>query len=235
MNIGARSKVKALIKSGQVQIDGKIIRKPETHVDEIRTKIICQGKEYQYRPYIYFMMNKPSGVVTATTDQKERTVLDVLKEQLIAQKGTLAGIPLKDIFPAGRLDKDTVGLLLLTNDGGLAHNLLSPAKHVPKTYQVKTESAITMQMADKLKEGVLIGEKEKTLPAAVTLCAENECTITITEGRYHQVKRMFQAVGTKVIYLKRLSMGSLWLDKELEEGQVRELTQKEVGELCLKK
>ena len=235
MNIGTRSKVKELIKSGQVLADGKIIKKPEIHVDEIGTKIICQGKEYQYQPYIYYMMNKPPGVITATTDGKERTVLDVLREQLVEQKGSLTGIPIKDIFPAGRLDKDTVGLLILTNDGSLAHNILSPAKHVPKTYLVKTQSAISPQMADRLKKGVLIGEKERTLPAVITMRKEDECTLTITEGRYHQVKRMFQAVGTNVIYLKRLSMGNLWLDKELEEGQVRELTQKEVMELCLKK
>ena len=233
MNIGTRSQVKELIKKGQVCINGVVIRKPELHVDENCTKITCKGKEYVYRPNVYYMMNKPCGVITATVDKKEQTVLDLLKEQLKMQLGEEgAGVPLKDIFPVGRLDKDTVGLLLLTNDGELAHNLLSPTKHVAKQYFVRTDIPITEDQIKCLEEGVLIGENEKTRPAQVMPQGKNECCITITEGKYHQIKRMFRAVGNKVVYLKRLSMGSLALDETLAEGQIRELTPKEVGDLC---
>lgn len=233
MNIGTRSKVKELIKKGQVCIDGAVIHKPDIHVDENKVRVTCQGKEYVYKPYVYYMLNKPPGVVTATTDRYDKTVLDLMKEQLNELAGENApGIPIQDIFPVGRLDKDTVGLLLLTNDGELAHNLLSPKKHVSKTYFVRSDQPLTEDRIKSLEEGVLIGEGERTLPAKVSWQEGTECRITITEGKYHQIKRMFCAVGMKVVYLKRLSMGSLVLDEGLSEGQIRELTQKEVMDLC---
>lgn len=234
MNIGSRSQVRALIKKGLVFADGIPVPKPETQVDENKVRITCRGKEYRYRPMVYYMLNKPSGVVTATWDKHERTVLDLLKEYLQAPEGggDLAGVPLKDIFPVGRLDKDTLGLLLLTNDGPLAHQLLSPGKHVPKTYLVKTQDPITGEMVSALSAGISMGGGETALPAKVSLLGERECHITITEGKYHQVKRMFRAAGNTLVYLKRLSMGSLRLDDGLEEGQIRELTEKEVAELC---
>lgn len=235
MNIGSRSQVKELIKKGQVCVDGRIIKKPETHVDENNAIVTCQGKEYKYSPYVYYMMNKPSGVITATGDEKEQTVLDVLRNELLKSRhGDLGGIPLKDISPVGRLDKDTVGLLLLTNNGELAHGLLSPKKHVPKKYFVRTDRTVSDEMMKHLEEGVMIGPEEKTLPAVLEERSENQCCITITEGKYHQVKRMFHAVGAEVVFLKRLSMGTLMLDEGLSEGQIRELTQEEVNALCLK-
>ncbi|NBJ91480.1 rRNA pseudouridine synthase [bacterium 1xD42-62] len=234
MNIGSRSQVKEYIRKGQIFINGVKVMRPEMQVEEDALQICCNGKEYSYRPYVYYMMNKPSGIVTATSDKKDKTVLDLLKEQLKAQyEGDLAGIPVKDIFPVGRLDKDTVGLLLLTNNGPLAHRLLSPKKHVPKRYLVKTDSPLGEEGLMRLTQGVRIGEHEITLPAEISEAdEENTYFITITEGKYHQVKRMFQAAGAKVIYLKRLSMGSLSLDEELLEGQIRELTKKEVADLC---
>ena len=235
MNIGSRSQVKELIKKGLVSVNGTILKKPEAHVDESRSVITCQGREYHYTPYVYYMMNKPSGVITATRDEKEQTVLDVLRGELLKQNhGTLAGIPFDDISPVGRLDKDTVGLLLLTNHGELAHSLLSPKKHVPKKYLVKTDAFISDEMVNSLKAGVLIGQGEKTLPAIIEDRKDNQCVITITEGKYHQIKRMFHAVGRNVIYLKRLSMGTLILDECLGEGQIRELKREEVDALCLK-
>lgn len=233
MNMGSRSRVKELIKKGRVSVDGNIIRKPEQQVDAKAADIVCDGISCRYQPYVYFLMNKPKGVVSATYDAQERTVLDVLKEQLKERYGAeLKGIPIKDIFPAGRLDKDTVGLLLLTNDGELAHNLLSPKKHVPKKYYVELSAPLTEDMAQCLRAGVDIGEDQKTKPAAVEILTQKSCHITITEGKFHQVKRMFQAVGLTVVYLKRLSMGKLVLDESLEEGCVRELTKKEVESLC---
>lgn len=233
MNIGTRSQVKELIKKGLVTVNGTMIQKPEQQVDENTADIVCNGTSFRYQPYVYFVMNKPAGVVSATHDAKERTVLDVLKEQLQERYGTeLQGIPIKDIFPAGRLDKDTVGLLLLTNDGALAHNLLSPKKHVPKKYYVELNAPVTEEMVKRLREGIDIGENERTKPAEVEILTKKSCHITITEGKFHQVKRMFQAVGLTVVYLKRLSMGNLVLEESLQEGCVRELTKKEVQSLC---
>lgn len=232
MNIGSRSQVKELVKKGLVLADGELVRRPETQVDERNVRITCKGQEYRYSPYVYYMMNKPPGVITATLDGKERTVLDLLKEQLLKEREDLTGIPFKDIFPAGRLDKDTVGLLLLTNDGTLAHRLLSPKKHVPKKYFVRTNIPITREIADFLEKGVDMGEGEISRPALCEITDSHACYLTITEGKYHQVKRMFQAAGLTVTFLKRLSMGPLVLDEGLEEGQVRELTKKEVADLC---
>lgn len=164
MNIGSRSQVKELIKKGLVLADGEKVKRPEMQVDERKVQITCKGKEYRYSPYVYYMMNKPPGVVTATSDKRERTVLDLLKEQLLKEKEDLTGIPFKDIFPAGRLDKDTVGLLLLTSDGALAHRLLSPKKHVPKKYFVRTDAPVTREIADFLEKGVDMGEGKPAVP-----------------------------------------------------------------------
>ncbi len=232
MNIGSRSEVKALLKKGQILADGIKVTKPETKVDERSVVISFKGKEYKYLPFVYYMLNKPAGVVSAKSDEHE-TVLDILKDYLKTQAGGEAvGIPVNDIFPVGRLDKDTVGLLLLTNDGELSHRLLSPKKHVPKTYYVETDEVLKEEMRLILKKGVDIGEEKPTKEATVTVCGEKKYLITITEGRFHQVKRMFGAVGLKVLYLKRISMGSLVLDESLKEGEIRELTQEEVQSLC---
>ena len=232
LNIGSRSQVKELLKAGQVTVDGIIVKKADTQVDERKVYIQYRGKEYRYQPFVYFLMNKPAGVITATRDEKEKTVLDLFKEQYQQMhRGELPGIPVQDIFPVGRLDKDTVGLLLLTPDGGLAHDLLSPKKHVEKRYYVRTDKVLSERMLEQLEKGVDIGEKELTLPSKVEKESQNTCFITITEGKYHQVKRMFAAVGLQVTYLKRISMGGLTLDDELKEGQIRELTEEEVNEL----
>ena len=177
-------------------------------------------KEVSYQKFYYYMLNKPAGVVSATTDQHDKTVLDLLKDAYG-----------KDLFPVGRLDKDTEGLLLITNDGELSHNLLSPKKHVDKTYLVKTKEMVTLDMASALEQGVDIGEEKLTLPAKVKILKEKEIELSITEGKFHQVKRMLKAVGNEVIYLKRLSMGSLLLDESLKCGEYRSLTDAEILEL----
>lgn len=233
LNIGSRSEVKTLLKKGLITVNGEKITRPEAKVEERTAVITFQGREYRYKPFVYYMMNKPAGVVSATEDSHEKTVLDIFTECIKAQYGDAAsGIPLKDIFPAGRLDKDTVGLLLLTNDGELAHNLLSPKKHVEKCYYAETDLTITAEAAYKLMRGVDIGEAKLTKEAKVEILTETSCMITITEGKFHQIKRMFQSVGLTVIYLKRVSMGGLTLDENLPEGSVRELTQEEVLHLC---
>lgn len=232
MNFGSRKEVKELLKKGDICISDIPSPKADDKVDESTVTIRYQGRIYHYQKYVYFMMNKPAGIITATEDSHQKTVLDLLKEDILADRGSLIGIPVADISPVGRLDKDTVGLLLLTNDGGLAHRLLSPTKHVEKCYYVETDHPIKEQHLLLLASGVDIGEDKLTAPAKAELCSANACKLTITEGKFHQVKRMFQAVGLTVVYLKRLSMGPLVLDESMPEGAVRELTEDEVTLLC---
>lgn len=220
MEVGTRSQVKEIVKKGLVSINGEVIKKADYKFDENTAKVCVKDKEISYRKYFYYMLNKPAGVVSATTDNHDKTVLDLLKN---AQG--------KDLFPVGRLDKDTEGLLLITNDGELSHKLLSPKKHVEKTYLVKTATEVNADMVRLLEQGVDIGEDKMTLPAKVKQIEAREIELTITEGKFHQVKRMLKAVDNEVVYLKRVSMGSLKLDESLELGKYRPLTETELKEL----
>ena len=218
---GTRSQVKELLKKGQVTVNGAVAKKPEQKIDEHKDQVICQGKAASYEKYVYYMLHKPAGVVSATEDKREKTVLDLLKPE-DRRDG---------IFPVGRLDKDTEGFLLLTDDGDLAHRLLSPRKHVDKTYYAKIAGSVTEAHIERFREGLDIGDEKKTLPAMLEILASepetSEIRITIHEGRFHQVKRMFEAVGCKVTYLKRLSMGAVALDETLAPGDYRPLNEKE--------
>lgn len=217
--IGTRSRVKELIQKGFVTVNQEIVKRPETKVKD--TDIVCcRGMVISNDEFAYFMLNKPAGVISATEDAMQETVLDFFKEE-----------PYKNLYPVGRLDKDTEGLLLITNDGDLGHRLLSPKKHVPKTYYVGLAHGLSQSDIDALEKGIDIGEKKLTLPAKVEIVEENAVYITITEGKFHQVKRMFEAVNNQVVYLKRLSMGSLHLDKSLRPGEYRSLTQEEKEDL----
>lgn len=220
MEIGSRSQVKDMIKKGQVSVNGQVIKKAEHKFEQTASEVKVNGEVIGYQKNYYYMLHKPGGVVSATTDCCEKTVMELLKDA-----------PGKDMFPVGRLDKDTEGLLLISNDGELAHRLLSPKKHVEKTYLVVTESTITAQMAESLEKGVDIGEKKKTLPARVRLLEDKKIELTIVEGKFHQVKRMLKAVGNEVTYLKRLSMGPLRLDETLKKGEFRALTEEELKAL----
>lgn len=218
---GTRSQVKEMLKKGQVTVNGVAAKKPEQKIDEHKDRITCQGKIASYEKYVYYMLHKPAGVVSATEDKREKTVLDLLKSE-DRRDG---------IFPVGRLDKDTEGFLLLTDDGDLAHRLLSPRKHVDKTYYAKIAGSVTEAHIERFREGLDIGDEKKTLPAMLEILASkpetSEIRITIHEGRFHQVKRMFEAVGCKVTYLKRLSMGAVALDETLAPGDYRPLNEKE--------
>ena len=218
---GTRSQVKELLKKGLVTVNGVAAKKPEQKIDEHKDQITCQGKTASYEKYVYYMLHKPAGVVSATEDKREKTVLDLLKSE-DRRDG---------IFPVGRLDKDTEGFLLLTDDGDLAHRLLSPRKHVDKTYYAKIAGSVTEAHIERFREGLDIGDEKKTLPAMLKILASktetSEIRITIHEGRFHQVKRMFEAVGCKVTYLKRLSMGAVALDETLAPGDYRPLNEKE--------
>lgn len=217
LQYGTRSSIKKDIKNGLVQVNGTIVRKSDCQVDENKDEIRYGGKLCLYRKYVYYMLNKPAGTVSATEDRREQTVVSLLKD-------TGRG----DLFPVGRLDKDTEGLLLLTNDGVLAHELLAPGKHVEKVYECTLASAITDVQKQSLEQGVAIGEKRPTLPSKVRVLAEKKIALAITEGKYHQVKRMVKAVGNEVLYLKRIRMGALSLDEKLKPGEYRELTEEEI-------
>lgn len=220
MGVGARSEIKAWIRKGRVTLNGEVCRKPESKVEPSVDEVLFDDSRVDYVEYCYIMLHKPAGVVSATSDNVSRTVLDLISDK---QR--------KDLFPVGRLDKDTEGLLLITNDGGLAHRLLSPKKHVDKVYYAKVKGEVTREDAEAFAEGVDIGEESLTLPARLKIIASGEVSeaeLTIQEGKFHQVKRMFAAVGKEVIYLKRLSMGSLSLDPGLQPGEYRELTEEEL-------
>ena len=222
MGVGTRSEVKAYLKKGQVTVDGEIVKKPETKINENENEICFLGQVLKYEAVQYFLLNKPAGCVTATRDNLSETVMSFLPENRR-----------DDLFPVGRLDKDTEGLLLITNDGQLAHELLSPKKHVDKTYFAVIDGAVKEEHKQLFLDGLDIGDDEPTMPAKLEILKSGETSeieLTIQEGRFHQVKRMFEAIGTKVTYLKRISMGPLSLGN-LQPGEVRVLTETELEQL----
>ena len=227
--IGTRAEVKKLIQKGMVQINGEKAKKPEQKLDPQTDAVEFAGERLGARAeFVYYLLHKPAGYVSATEDTREKTVLE-----LIPKDGR------RKLFPVGRLDKDTEGLLLITDDGLLAHQLLSPKKHVDKTYFAVTEGKVVPEDIEKIQEGVDIGDEELTLPGRLEILKtweesgvwHSEILLTIHEGRFHQVKRMMEALGKNVTYLKRISMGSLELPKELPRGEARELTKAELEAL----
>lgn len=221
MGLGTRKDLKKFAKDGLIQVDGKIIKDSSYHVDPEINVIEFDGEKINYREFVYIMLHKPKGVVSATEDLVERTVVDLLDEQYRPF----------EVFPVGRLDKDTEGLLILTNDGKMAHEVLSPRKHVPKTYFAEIEGKVTEEDKVSFLQGVVLDDGYKTLPAELVILesdVKSQIELTIFEGKFHQVKRMFQAVGKKVTYLKRIKMGKLELDSALSLGEYRELTEEEL-------
>jgi 16S rRNA pseudouridine516 synthase len=221
MGIGTRKEVKDLIKAGVVQVDDVIAKDSGLQLDPASQSIKVNNKELIYREFIYVMMNKPQGVVSATEDNRDTTVVDLLEESLQAF----------DPAPVGRLDKDTEGFLLLTNDGQLAHKLLAPKKHVPKTYFAHIQGRVGQNDIEAFEKGVVLDDGYETLPAQLKVLIPGEVSeveIIIYEGKFHQIKRMFESVDKKVIYLKRMAMGNLKLDESLETGEYRELTEEEL-------
>ena len=218
--IGTRSEVKKYIKAKQITVNGDVVAKPEQKIDEQNDIVCFKGKQIAYEKYVYYLFHKPAGCVTAKQDNLHKTVMDYFPEDIRA----------KDISPVGRLDLDTEGLLLLTNDGPLIHHLLSPAHHIPKTYYAVLDKEVPTEAVELFREGVDIGDDKPTLPAELVILPNNSAELTIHEGRFHQVKRMFEAVGYTVTYLKRLSMGSLTLG-DLPKGDYRKLDLEEVETL----
>lgn len=224
MSVGTRSEVKKYIRQGRITVDGKKATKPEEKIDEHSQQVCMDNQVVGYEAFEYYMLYKPAGVVSATTDKMDKTVLDLIEDK-----------KRKDLFPVGRLDKDTEGLLLITNDGELAHRLLAPKKHVDKVYYAKIDGTVTEKEVQLFSEGLAIGNDEYAKPSVLKILKSGETSeieLTIQEGKFHQVKRMFHAVGKEVIYLKRLSMGTLQLDETLAPGEYRKLTKEEQERLC---
>lgn len=219
---GTRSEVKKILKQGQVLVNGAVEKHSEIKIIPAKDLISVNGVEIQFPPFAGIMFYKPAGCVTAASDPVHKTVMDYIRHD---RK--------EELFPVGRLDIDTEGLLFMINDGALGHRMLSPRHHVEKIYYVKTDLEVTREAADRLECGVDIGEKQLTLPAKVRLISENESEITICEGKFHQVKRMYAAIGREVIYLKRISMAGVALDESLLPGTYRDLSQKEIDQLRL--
>lgn len=224
MGYGTRKEVKILVKSKAIQVNEAVVKDSSMHVNELKDKVAVYGDVVVYKEFIYLMMNKPPGVISATEDSREQTVIDLLDED----------VRHFEPYPVGRLDKDTVGLLLLTNDGALTHRLLSPNKDVPKVYYANIEGVVDESDITAFSNGVILDDGYHTKPGILKVLKSDsisEIELAITEGKFHQVKRMFEAVGKNVVYLKRLSMGLLELDATLAEGTYRELTEEELTQI----
>ncbi|CAH2717524.1 Ribosomal small subunit pseudouridine synthase A [Neobacillus rhizosphaerae] len=221
LGYGSRKEVKQLLKAGAVKVDDLVVKDAKQQVDTNIQTVTLNGEVIEYKEFIYLMMNKPQGVLSATEDNACETVIDLLEME----------DQVYEPFPVGRLDKDTEGLLLITNDGQLAHRLLSPKKHVPKTYFAVIDGEVTEADVGAFASGVILDDGYETKPGELIILKSgirSDIKLTITEGKFHQVKRMFEAVGKRVVYLKRISMGPLPLDETLELGEYRELTDEEV-------
>ena len=227
--VGTRKEIKEFLKKRKIKVNDKIVIDGSIKIKEYEDVIKFEDNIVEYKPFVYIMLNKPSGVISATEDKRHKTVIDILEDNYKTY----------NIFPIGRLDIDTEGLLLLTNDGQLSHNLLSPNKHVDKKYYVELKTEITAEMIEKLENGIRLEENFITKNAKIEVMKDEKniekdlkkVFITITEGKFHQVKRMFKAVNNEVLYLKRVQMGNLKLDKKLSLGEYRELTENELKNL----
>lgn len=224
MGMGTRSQIKEAAKKGRIRVDDQVEKKTDRKIDPCREQVCFDGTPVSYVKTEYYMLHKPQGVVSATEDKRHQTVLDLLEDR---QR--------KDLFPVGRLDIDTEGLLLITNDGDLAHRLLSPKRHVDKVYEAEVEGELPGDVVERFSGGITLTDGTETLPARLEIQEQNgafsRILLTIQEGKFHQVKRMFEALGCHVTYLKRLSMGSLKLDEKLKPGEYRLLTEEELRQL----
>ena len=221
MGKGTRSEMKDALKYGQVKVNGVTVKVGKEKLDSENDVVTYRGEVVVYKKYIYLIMNKPQGVISATEDKCHETVIDLIDETFKHY----------ELFPVGRLDIDTEGLLIITNDGDLTHNLLAPKKHVPKTYYARISGKIGERDIVSFAGGIVLDDGYACKPAELVIGdvvdGLTEVTLTIHEGKFHQVKRMFEAVGRKVVYLKRISMNQLKLDPEIELGDYRELTETE--------
>ena len=218
----SRSDVKKMVKSGRVTVDGAVPKSADIKVDAGKSVIALDGKELCYKKHIYIMLNKPQGVISASNDKTQKTVVDLVPPELYRD----------GLFPAGRLDGDTVGFVLITDDGDFAHRILSPKNHIMKTYHAILKAPLTESDIEQFKNGIELSDGTLCLEAEVRMLEDTDeptAEVKICEGKYHQVKRMFAALGNKVVYLRRVKMGELFLDESLKEGECREITADELG------
>ncbi|MEE1320274.1 MAG: pseudouridine synthase [Acutalibacteraceae bacterium] len=217
----SRSEVKKLVKSGRITIDGKLPKSSDIKLSPDECDIRIDGESLNYKKHIYIMLNKPQGVISASNDREQQTVIDLVPKDLFRE----------GLFPAGRLDGDTTGFVLITDDGDFAHRILSPKNHIMKTYRATLRDELTEDDIIRFKEGLTLGDGTECLEAHVRVLESgdiNLAEIKICEGKYHQVKRMFASIGNKVLELRRVKMGGLDLDESLREGECREITDKEL-------
>lgn len=219
----SRSEIKKLASQGRIKINDNIVKKVNEKIDIETSTIYIDNEKLDFKRNIYLILNKPKGYISASEDRSQKTVLDLIPEKYFR----------KGLFPAGRLDKDTTGMMIITDDGEFAHNILAPKKHIEKTYRVQIDIDITEEMREKFKQGIVLKD-HVCCPAMIVVEDKNTALITITEGKYHQIKRMFGCFGAKVVRLHRISMGGLQLPSDLEEGQCRELTKEELEKVCIR-
>ena len=218
-----RKEIKKLVSQGAILVNGVVIKKPEEKYDENEIEIIISGKRVNIKKHIYLLLNKPKGYVSTTDTVHERSILELVPDEYKT----------RELFPAGRLDKDTTGLMLITDDGVFAHNILSPRKHVKKIYEVTIDIPVTNTMVNGFEKGVKLSDGEcKT--AKLEIIGEYMAKVTITEGRYHQIKRMFGCYGAKVVELNRICMGNLFLPNDLKQGEIREASEDELSRISEK-
>jgi 16S rRNA pseudouridine516 synthase len=224
-NIGTRKEVQKLIKSGEVTLDGKVVKKPDTKIDENVNKVQVNGNNVDYMEYVYIVMNKPKGYISASNDKNAVTVIDLVPEE----------IKRKNLFPAGRLDKDTTGLMIITDDGDFAHKMLSPKHHVDKRYLAVLDGEVTAEMVKNFKQGIKFYDGTLCLSATLIPHIDNKkvAEVVIREGKYHQVKKMFLTQGLTVLELKRLQIGEFVLPKDLSEGESRLMSDEEIRQIFL--
>ncbi len=223
-NIASRSDTKTLVKKGLIIVNGLTVRKADEKYDPLNSEIIVNGTKVEYKEHLYIMVNKPKGVLSASRDKRNMTVTDLLPQHLKRE----------GLFPAGRLDKDTEGFILITDDGDLAHKMLAPKSHVYKLYQVICDKELTSDDVKKFSDGITAGEIS-FLPAEMKITGKNSALVEICEGKFHQIKKMFQSIGAEVIYLKRLRIGEVFLDESLSKGECRELSNTEIQKLLSRK
>lgn len=216
----SRKDVKDLVKNKLVTVNGEIVKKVDMKVNPSCDKIEVLGDELIVKKYVYLVLNKPKGFISATEDRSQRTVLDLVPEEYMH----------RNLFPAGRLDKDTTGLMIITDDGEFAHNILAPKKHISKTYNVVIDKPVTEEMVRGFKEGIKLNDGE-CKSSELEITGDYTARVVLTEGRYHQIKRMFGCYGAKVLELERIMMGNLEIPKDLKQGECRELTIDEIAKV----
>lgn len=218
----SRSQLKQIIKNGGVTVDGRSVTVPEAKLDPETAVVTLNGETVRYRKFCYYMLNKPAGILSATDDKKQKTVIDLFPPE----------IRKRNIFPVGRLDKDTTGLLIITDDGDFAHRVISPKSGIVKTYHAQTTEPVSSEDIDAFRKGIVLADGTQCLPAELEALPNGSCLVRVTEGKYHQVKRMLASRGKPVTALKRLSIGGLKLDESLKSGEFREIGE---NELCIVK